>query len=435
MKQFFLSTLFLLSTCNAAEAPVTHTLFFTESGTSLEVERATCDQFITIKNVLDDADTDPTQPIKVEKCSQKTFIILLSNRTTTPEERSMFFYGIAPEQIQALIVAADYLNLKNDTDLITALAHYAIDCLSFKDFEQCITHIDRSVVQSVLKELQLNALLMQEPEKRNLAHSLHLGAAKVALLTDLGLFNFTLSIKDISEKETTKHLLTRIGPRLDLSDLFITDLTGLELIPEIGTLKRLMLCRNSIKKITATTFETAPQLEVISLLHNALETIEPHSFEKLSDLKFLTLNENKLTSIIAATFGNLPKLQTLLLHANSIKTIERDSFMHMPELRILGLTYNKITALAPTLFAHTINLKELYLHHNQLTVIAPETFTALARLETLGLNDNKIKTVDAFQFTKLSKLSFLSLYANKLTERQKKDIRKVKHAKTVTALD
>jgi len=105
---------------------------------------------------------------------------------------------------------------------------------------------------------------------------------------------------------------------LDLTDMNIDSLKGLEDIPGIDSVTRLYLNNNAIHTIEPGDFAAAVNLTALSISGNDLETIEPNAFAGLKNLKVLNLSNNALKSIPQEGLNGMPSLRFLGMSKNPI---------------------------------------------------------------------------------------------------------------------
>lgn len=132
---------------------------------------------------------------------------------------------------------------------------------------------------------------------------------------------------------------------LDLSNLGINNLDGLQDIPDIEKMGEINLSFNNLTRIPKDSFYGLTQLQILHLEDNAISTIEPLGFNGLKNLKILNLENNKLTRIDIA-FSRLFSLQGLYLTNNAIADIKPYAFRDQKNLLYLWLDKNKLTSIS-----------------------------------------------------------------------------------------
>ena len=120
---------------------------------------------------------------------------------------------------------------------------------------------------------------------------------------------------------------------LDLSNLRINDLDGLQQVPNIENLVKLDLKDNKISAIGPNAFARLKNLETLHLNDNKINAIGPKAFAGLDNLEILTLDDNQISAIDGGAFNNLNKLEALGLNNNQISTLKRDIFAGPNNLR------------------------------------------------------------------------------------------------------
>ncbi len=282
---------------------------------------------------------------------------------------------------QIITPLAAAFGLTDELGHLTCLILYIFKKVPFPEFEEYIQKADGFAVTNVLKQLQLivfkhisqpmGSLEERDKEKRNLAGSMYLDVDRVACLKKLGLLNFTISVADLYTDEETRHLVT---PRdmagckaLNLSNLFITHLDGIETVPNPEEILAIFLNSNQIKTFKQSHFAPFTQLQILDSTDNHIETIEP------------------------TTFSFSPHLKELCFRNNKIHTLTSDTFASLPNLEKLWLDYNEITTIAPATFRPLSKLRWLYLNDNHISTIERNTFASLPQLDTLWLFNNPLE--------------------------------------------
>ena len=167
---------------------------------------------------------------------------------------------------------------------------------------------------------------------------------------------------------------------LNLSNMKINDLKGLQNIPNIKTVQTLFLDNNQ------------------------LTTIQPNAFAGLTNLEWLGLGENQLSTIPTKAFAGLTNLKDLFLRDNQLTTIQPNAFTGLTSLTELYLGYNQLTTIPTKAFAGLTNLEKLFISNNRLTTISPNAFAGLTNLRGLVLSRNQLKDIPTKAFASLTNL-------------------------------
>lgn len=165
---------------------------------------------------------------------------------------------------------------------------------------------------------------------------------------------------------------------LDLSDLNLTSLDGLEYVPDIQTITRLDLSKNDLNNLPNDSFRFMPQLRVLDLSINVIEKIEPTAFNNLQQLQELNLSNNRLTRI-SVEFGRLFSLKKLDLEENQISTIHDNAFRDLKNLETLDLADNDLLHLPLRLFTSLKNLHFLDIAGNTRFKLLPQYKDAILK--------------------------------------------------------
>ena len=153
--------------------------------------------------------------------------------------------------------------------------------------------------------------------------------------------------------------------RLRLSGIGLTDLTGLQNIPNINQVTNLNLSNNQLQTLPDTIFNSLPNLRSLYLDNNQLQTLPDTIFNNLNNLQELRLNNNQLQPTLPATLFN--GLDTLMF---------------------LSLGNNQLRTLPATIFNSLMILLELQLNNNQLQTLPETIFNRLGSLQVLDLRGN-----------------------------------------------
>ncbi|GAB6029082.1 TOLL-like receptor [Chamberlinius hualienensis] len=129
--------------------------------------------------------------------------------------------------------------------------------------------------------------------------------------------------------------------------------------------------------------QRVPQLHILHLSFNEINTININAFMGCNNLKELYLDNNNLTNISPTALIDLIHLETLDISGN--KNIKFANFLHsLPNLRHLflidvGLINND---LKNDTFKSNVKIRQLYLDYNHLTDINPQALAPLIKKDT-----------------------------------------------------
>ncbi|XP_041708391.2 toll-like receptor 13 [Coregonus clupeaformis] len=129
---------------------------------------------------------------------------------------------------------------------------------------------------------------------------------------------------------------------------------------------------------------------------------------------------NLIKHIPDNTFVHLPNLRMLQIDNNHLETIDNQAFQNMSQLKSLNLSLNKISHLSSSVFQDLKNLVNLSLNNNSLIWLPPGIFSSLSNLDALMLRQNYLNNFSAVaeSVTHLPKLTKLDLCNNYLTSLQ-----------------
>ncbi|RZC36938.1 LRR 8 domain containing protein, partial [Asbolus verrucosus] len=166
-------------------------------------------------------------------------------------------------------------------------------------------------------------------------------------------------------------------------------------------------------------------------------TLENASFLTL-DRKFpesaitqLDLSHNSIVNIEGCVFAGLEKIEILTMSHNNLRSL---NCLGLETLRDLYLDHNNISSLKGGIFEKMKNLEVLDLSHNPLSQeIDDETFNAIANLihlKVLDLSYTTIKSLSQKVMQKLKELTVLNLSGNYFTKIPKT----LQHSRSLTQL-
>ena len=156
-------------------------------------------------------------------------------------------------------------------------------------------------------------------------------------IIDRGASRLALDIsKNFLEKVDTNELLEILETALHVSGCPVT-----------SDLQELALGSNSLTALPMIR-SPLPSLEVLSLCHNHISTVEdcPDLKEMLPNLRELDLRNNQIGDCypLLTTLHNHPVLRSLSFSCNPIASIRISDFPHLPVLEVLGFFGTKIEA-------------------------------------------------------------------------------------------
>lgn len=148
--------------------------------------------------------------------------------------------------------------------------------------------------------------------------------------------------------------------------------------------------------------EKTPQLEVLKINHNEIETIEDQSFYNISSLKNIQLNNNKLEFWRSEWFDESTSLEIINFSYNNIREIPSKAFMNFNKLQKVYFDHNDITAIQKDAFKGIRSLAYLGLSHNKLTSLNDKTFPNALRIDYFKINANYLTVLSDKVLKKLA---------------------------------
>ncbi|KAG8180898.1 hypothetical protein JTE90_010646 [Oedothorax gibbosus] len=219
---------------------------------------------------------------------------------------------------------------------------------------------------------------------------------------------------------------------LDLSHNLVSRVDGEFLRPVGRTLHHLVLSHNRIKHLDTTTFQHAPNLQILHLEGNLLSHLPNGAFSVCPGLQAIHVGHNNLSRAFPGAFRNLSALRILdfkrlrtardlsgdlklNLSANSVFSVPLPALSHArTTLRYLDLSRNRIGSLPPLGRLH--NLLGLNLSGNALKGMAEDAFHQMVYLLHLDLSHNALYRLDEDPFRPLVSLQSLLLSGSRLQQ-------------------
>ncbi|XP_076340287.1 uncharacterized protein LOC143240921 [Tachypleus tridentatus] len=198
----------------------------------------------------------------------------------------------------------------------------------------------------------------------------------------------------------------------------------------------LSLSANRLQIISANVFTHLKSIEYIEMDHNCLSLMEnvkiesssvlmitmqnnslggqldEGSFRGVPNLLLLNLGYNNLETLATNSLSKLSELQELYLNNNNIKIILDHAFSKLWNLRTLQLENNEIRNLPFTAFSNLTSLRNLTLKNNLLVKLTCEHTADLLRLVRVNLNDNHLNNISAGTFSYSLNLKEISVKGN-----------------------
>ena len=133
-----------------------------------------------------------------------------------------------------------------------------------------------------------------------------------------------------------------------------------------------------------------PKLRVLDVASNMINDLSLLVSVSVNypQLQVLTLSDNYIQTLDSVMFSNTGNLTTLDLSDNNITDIDSYTFQYLPLLTHLNLAGNQIAYIHPALFGNLTSLTTLNLHNNKLTLLHHSLLNDFHILEQLTLHDN-----------------------------------------------
>ncbi|XP_023678093.1 transforming growth factor beta activator LRRC33-like [Paramormyrops kingsleyae] len=176
-----------------------------------------------------------------------------------------------------------------------------------------------------------------------------------------------------------------------------------------NSIEDLHLDNNDIKLLKNTCLVSYPELRILNIASNGLDTVESNAFRRTRHVEKLSLAENCLYASyqeLGEALSDLSHLRVLDLSGNGL-TEDMVSFLlqNMTSLEFLSLSGNTILRLDQSIFRDLHQLRELNLERNHLFDIEEGAFDSLQRLQWLNLAFNSLPCLVGFQLTQVVMLN------------------------------
>ncbi|XP_060847217.1 relaxin receptor 2-like [Rhopalosiphum padi] len=172
-------------------------------------------------------------------------------------------------------------------------------------------------------------------------------------------------------------------------------------------LKFLILLHNELSILEKDALYGLVNVEHLMLDNNYLVFLNLNSWKHMINVKVIDLSYNMLT-FKNECFPHLPNLFMLDLQGNRIETINEFLFAYLPTLLALNLSSNAITSIHKNAFKNLLSLSELDIAYNQITTITHE-LQPLKILNKLFLGNNPITRINKVVFSEMKNLFSLDM--------------------------
>ena len=158
-------------------------------------------------------------------------------------------------------------------------------------------------------------------------------------------------------------------------------------------LETLRITYTNLRKLTRGLFSEMPKLTALTLSHNAINEIEPGSFEGLQ-LTSLFLDDNRLEELDERAFEGVgATLNSIFLTKNQLTTLKAGTFRGLSGLTSLDLSQNELTSLEDGIFGDADKLVYLLLHTNLLKSFPAGTLPNTLKRLYLQNNSSEMDTL------------------------------------------
>ena len=155
---------------------------------------------------------------------------------------------------------------------------------------------------------------------------------------------------------------------------FIGDDTGLDAVMCYGYSSGLSSALNTVKSQIYISGGHIPMLEL--------------SATQTTQLKYLNLTSCNISTISPSSFNYTPDLEVLVLARNFIQTLSRSTLLPLVRLQYLDLSHNLFQSFEAEMFSGILSLETMHLNSNQITRLDDDTLDVLESLQHLSLQGN-----------------------------------------------
>lgn len=187
----------------------------------------------------------------------------------------------------------------------------------------------------------------------------------------------------------------------------------------------LMLRNQNISYVPNEIAKFFPNLIRYEVSNSPLRVVLKDNFKGLRKLETLIIAYTLVTSLNPDTFDELSNLQQLRLHNNALQTVHYESFSKNRNLEILLLNNNKITFIHEDLLKASVKLREIHLQDNVIEDLREKTFSTNSNLEVIDMRNNRLKTVGTKLLEDLTHLKNINFTNNPCITRDYKDVSEI----------
>lgn len=177
-------------------------------------------------------------------------------------------------------------------------------------------------------------------------------------------------------------------------------------------LRRLEIRRSNVHQLTP--LINGYSLEMVTLTHNGIQSLDAGLFVECSALEILDLSNNEISKIHENAFGSLKSIMDVNLSHNQIKYLTRKIVKPLRNTRKLNLRANNLKDLPHDIFNDLFHLTDLDISENPLIRLDFRIFDFTVHVENLKMSALHVKTLHKFIFKNLRRLVTLDISDNDL---------------------
>ncbi|KRT78602.1 hypothetical protein AMK59_7169 [Oryctes borbonicus] len=184
-------------------------------------------------------------------------------------------------------------------------------------------------------------------------------------------------------------------------------------------IQMLTVSHGNLSTVDDTSLDSLSGLRHLNLSFNKISNISENALQKNDKLKSISLMWNEIEQLKPALFKTLVDVESIDLTRNHLKRLEEHLLLYNQNLKFFDVKFNNLVEISSVMFHHLPKLTTLDLSFNHIEKIPSHVFKYNFCLKELNLQENKIKTVD-FGLTHLG-LSALNLLGNPLDMQNQKN--------------
>ncbi|CAH1176394.1 unnamed protein product [Phaedon cochleariae] len=196
-----------------------------------------------------------------------------------------------------------------------------------------------------------------------------------------------LTYNNISSVDSSYFDSLEVLKNLDLSNNLITNIDQ-NAFSKVKLLTTLNLSSNSLKLLGSFSSYGLYSVKVMDLSSNGLSSIDLGHINE--SLEVLTLIHNQINTVLGRGNSTSSSLSNLSLNANNIGHLQGDCFDNLDNLKHLDLSFNNLDSLPEDLFSSLNRIRYLNLSGNAIEELPSGIFDSSFYLQSLDVSKNAL---------------------------------------------